>query len=201
MVKLRHLLVAFAVAGLVVGSASATIIDYGPFGYNIGSVGGASGSDIYAQSFIAPEDNVLVLAGMYLIDGGNDPPEVRIDIWGNDAQGWPDENNIVVAGTVYQQYFPDLTLVTTATNTPLVAGETYWVVINGMIDQTSSGNYGSSWENPGQFPDGKATWSNDMGGSWSNTSGDWAFYVETVPEPAALGLLAVGGLMLLGRRR
>jgi len=141
MVKLKHLLVAFAVAGLVVGSASATIIDYGPFGVNIGSVGGAGGSDIYAQSFIAPADNVLILAGMYLQGGGSDPPEVRLDIWANDAQGWPDENNIVVAGTVYQQDFPDLTLVTTATNAPLVAGDTYWVVINGMIDQTSSGSY------------------------------------------------------------
>ena len=40
-----------------------------------------------------------------------------------------------------------------------------------------------------------------MGGSWSNTTGDWAFYVETIPEPATLGLLTVGGLLLLSRRR
>lgn len=203
---MRVLTTAMAVL-LVAGVASAEIIDIGPFDPNIGSVGGASGSDVYAQAFTMPADNVFIKGGMYLNGGGNDPPAVRMDLWGADANGDPDENNILIPGPVYQQNFPDLTLVTLEGNLELVEGERYFLVLNGMIDQQSSGSYGSTWSLPDDpYAGGWATWSNDLGVSWSNPNGnswgyDWGFRVETIPEPATMSLLVLGGLAAIRRRR
>jgi hypothetical protein len=201
-------LCAVAVAALLfAGVAAAEIIDIGPFDANIGTVGGASGSDIYAQAFIAPEENVIIKGGMYINGGGNQPPAIRMDLWGTDPQGNPDENNVLISGPVYQDSFPDLTLITFEGNFEMVAGERYFLVLNGMIDQESDGAYGSTWSNPDDpYGPGWATWSNDLGGSWSNPDGqswgtDWGFFVETIPEPASLAILSVGGLAMIRRRR
>lgn len=194
-------------AVVLAGPAAADIIDVGPFGNNISSVGGASGSDIYAQAFTATSDNIFILGGMYLSGGGNDAPAVRMDLWGTDGQGNPDENNILIAGPTYQQNFPDLTLVTVAGNVALVEGQRYFLVLNGMIDQTSSGAYGSTWSSPDDpYAGGWATWSNDLAASWSNPDGaswgtDWGFYVETVPGPGAIALFGIAGLLATRRRR
>ena len=195
------------VALLFAGVAAAEIIDIGPFDPNIGTVGGATGSDIYAQAFIAPDDNVIIKGGMYLNGGGANAPAVRMDLWAADNQGNPDENNILIPGPVYQENFPDLTLVTFEGNFEMVAGERYFLVLNGNIDQQSDGAYGSTWSNPDDpYGPGWATWSNDLGVNWSNPDGqsfafDWGFYVETIPEPASLAILGVGGVAMIRRRR
>ena len=180
-----RLLHVYVVLFLFVTVASAEIIDVGPFGANAYDVGGEEGSGIYAQAFVAPEENIFVLGGMYLYGGGLDPPEIRVDLWGTDADGNPDENNILIAGPVYQQRFDELTLVTVEGNVELVPGERYFMVLNAMIDQEGQNSYASSWSNPNDvYPGGWATWSNDMAASWSNPNGnnwrwDFAFYVET----------------------
>jgi hypothetical protein len=170
------------------GLAPAEILDFGPWEPNIGEVGGATGSDAYAQSFIAPEENVVVMAGMYLYGGGDDPPAVRVDIFGVDAQGKPDETNILVEGPVYQEYFPRLTLVTVEPdNLVLTPGERYFIVLNGMIDQESSGYYYSTVSTPEDpYPDGGYAWTNDMGDSWSvGGTSDFGFYLETTAAGCA----------------
>jgi hypothetical protein len=184
--------------------ASAEILDYGPWEPNIGEVGGASGSDAYAQSFIAPEENIVVVAGMYLYGGGDDPPAIRVDIWGADANGEPDATNIVAEGPIYQEYFPRLTLVTVEPeNAVLTPGERYFVMLNGMIDQESSGYYYSTVSTPEDpYPDGNRWWTNDMGDSWVNSPpADFGFYIETVPDPAGGLLLTLGSLVFLRLRR
>jgi hypothetical protein len=187
---MRFLQVSMAVL-LAAGVASAEIIDIGPFGANAYDVGGEEGSDIYAQAFIAPEENVFVLGGMYLFGGGLDPPAIRMDLWGTDAAGDPDENNVLIAGPVYQQSFPVLTLVTVEGNVELVPGQRYFLVLNAMIDQEGQNSYASSWSNPNDvYPGGWATWSNDLAATWSNPDGedwrwDFAFYVETVTAGCA----------------
>jgi hypothetical protein len=190
--------------GLLAQSTLAEVLDYGPWEPNIGEVGGASGSDAYAQSFVAPEENVLIKAGMYLFGGGDDPPAIRVDVWGADADGKPDDTNIVIAGPVYQEYFPRLTLVTLETEgVVLTPGERYFVMLNGMIDQESTGYYFSTVSTPEDpYPDGGYWWTNNMGQSW-NTGGasDFGFYVETLPEPTSILLLGLGGLAAAGSRR
>ena len=191
---------------LLVGVASAEVIDIGPFGVNAYDIGGEEGSDIYAQAFIAPAENVFVLGGMYLAGGGLEPPPIRLDLWGTDVDGDPDENNILLAGEIHQQTFPELTMITVEGNVPLVPGERYFMVLNAMMGQQGQNSYASSWSEPVDvYPGGWATWSNDMAASWSNPSGgewrwDFAFYVETVPEPATLTLVVLTGLALRRRR-
>lgn len=197
---------AVAVAALVAmaGVASADVIDNGEFGPNIGSIGGATGSDVYGQSFIAPADNVLVQFGMWLAGGGNEPPAVRIDLWADDGSNHPDENNILVAGTTHQGTLDTLTRIDTLTNFALTPGERYWVVINGIIDQNSAGSYSSTWDGgTDTIPDGNMDWSNDLGATWSGgiPNGDFGVYVETIPTPGSLALLGLGGLAACRRRR
>jgi hypothetical protein len=195
-------LVAVAAAAATTTVASATIIDNGQFGPNIGSVGGQFGSDIYAQSFVAPADNVLVQFGMWLSGGGNDAPLVSIDLWADDGFGHADENNILISGTMHQGDLPALTRIDTFTNYALTPGETYWVVINGLNDQTSQGSYNSTWDGgTDTVPSGIMEWSNDLGVTWNGIAGgDWGVYIETVvPGPGVLALLGLAGLV--GRRR
>ncbi len=195
--------------GLILGAllamtvtASATVIDNGQFGPNIGSVGGAYGSDIYGQSFIAPADNVLVKFGMWLQGGDATGPKVSIDLWADDGSNHPDETKVLVSGTVWSGYLADLTRIDTTTSYALVPGQRYWIVINGMIDQQNQFSYNSTWDGgTNTIKDGNMDWSNDMGATWSGgiPNGDWGVYIETVPEPTTLALLALAALML--RRR
>lgn len=192
---------------LTAGLASAqTVIDNGQFGPNISSVGGVNGSDIYAQSFVAPTDNRLVQFGMWLQGGDGGAPAVRIDLWGNDGNNEADENNVLVAGTTHQGVLADLTRIDTFTSIDLVAGNTYWIVINGLIDQQSAGNYFSTWDNgTDTITSGHMDWSNNLGNSWSGgiPNGDFGVYASfvPVPTPGTAGVLALGGLVAMRRRR
>ena len=172
---------------LLVGVASAEVIDIGPFGANAYDIGGEEGSDLYAQAFIAPEENVFMLGGMYIVShsGGADPPPIRVDLWGTDTEGDPDEDNILLTGEVHQEPLFELTMITVEGPLALVAGEQYFLVLNASWDQDHTGGYASSWSNPDDvYPGGWATWSNDIAETWSNPAGtewrwDFAFYVET----------------------
>ena len=203
---MKAMTLAAAIAATAGLASAQTIFDNGQFGANISSVGGAGGSDIYAQSFVAPADNRIVQFGMWLQGGGSDAPAVRIDLWGNDANGQADENNVLVAGTTHQGDLVDLTRIDTFTSYDLVPGDTYWIVINGLIDQQSSGAYASTWDGgTNTIPSGHMDWSNDLGNTWSGgiANGDWGIYASfvPVPAPASAALLAFGGLTAMRRRR
>jgi MYXO-CTERM domain-containing protein len=186
-------------------SAFGTVIDNGQFGANISAVGGAGGSDIYAQSFTAPADNLLTEFGMWLAGGQGGAPAVRIDLWADDGANHPDENNILIAGTTWQGELADLTRIDTFTSYVLNPGQKYWVVINGLIDQNSPGSYASTWDGGlDTIPGERMDWSNDLGQNWSFGIGDadWGVRIVTteVPAPGAAALLGLGGL-IAGRRR
>ncbi len=194
-----------AALAMMAGAACAdTIIDNGQFGVNIGSVGGAFGSDIYGQSFLCPTDNVLVEFGMWLQGGDGGAPLVSIDLWADDGSNHPDENNVLVSGTQHQGVLANLTRIDTFTNIALIPGQRYWITINGLHDQNSQGSYSSTWDNGSNtIPDGNMDWSNDLGNSWSGgiPNGDWGVYARFVPAPGALGLLGAAGILGLRRRR
>lgn len=174
--KLRMLL-----AVVVAGSAQATVIDNGQFGANFGTVGGATGRHAFAQSFIAPADARLVKFGMWLQGGAPQPPMVRIDLWGDDGEGNPDPENIIVKGTVVQSEVPVLTRFDTVTDVMLVPGERYHVVINGMDDILSLGSYMSTWdEGTNTIPGGAMHFTPDLALTWLTIpDGDFGVYVET----------------------
>lgn len=204
---MRVVAISAVALALTAGLAAAdTIIDNGQYGANISSVGGAFGSDIYAQSFVCPADNQIVQFGMWLQGGGGDAPAVRIDLWGNDANNQADENNVIIAGTTHQGDLPNLTRIDTFSSATLIPGNTYWIVINGLIDQNSGGSYASTWDGGiNSIPSGHMDWSNDLGATWSGgiSNGDWGVYAyfTPVPAPASAGLMALGGLVALRRRR
>lgn len=184
---------AVGLAALAPTTVLATIINNGQFGANISSVGDG-GSDIYAQSFTAPADNILVKYGMWLSGGGSSAALVRFDLWADDGLGNPDETNILIAGTTHQGNLPSLTRIDTITSFALNPGTRYWVVINGLLDQSSPGAYASTISAGNTVAGGSATFSNDLGSTWSHLSNhDFGVFVQTVvPEPATLTLLGFG---------
>jgi hypothetical protein len=202
---MRTAVIALSVlAGSALVANADTIIDNGQFGGNIGSVGGEFGSDVYGQSFIAPADNVIAQFGMWLVGGDGGAPLVSIDLWADDGSNHPDESNVLIPGTQHQGVLGALTRVDTFSNFALVPGQRYWIVINGLHDQTSQGSYSSTWDNGiDSVPSGNMDWSNDLGATWSGgiPNGDWGVYARFVPAPGATGLLALGGLAALRRRR
>ncbi|MBX5327590.1 MAG: choice-of-anchor R domain-containing protein [Candidatus Bathyarchaeia archaeon] len=57
-------------------------------------VGGASGTDYYAQSFVAL-DSYIVDAGIWIANDTGTTPDLRVQIWGNTPLGNPDKNNVI----------------------------------------------------------------------------------------------------------
>lgn len=77
----------------------------------------------------------------------------------------------------------------------LLDGLSYWVVVEAGATDTSAG-----WWESSPHVDGTVAW-NDGSGWRSYNGGVEAFRVTAVPEPATAGLLALGGLAALIRRR
>ncbi len=144
---------------------------------------------------------------MWLQGGGNEAPLVGIELWADDGAGQPDETQRLVFGTTHQGDLPDLTRIDApGNNFQLDPGTTYYVVINGLLDQTSSGSYGSSWDGgTDTIAGGHMDWSNDLGATWSGgiPNGDFAVYVrmQKIPEPGSLAVLGLLSVVALRRRR
>jgi len=155
------------------------------------SVGG-SGSDYYAQSFIATE-NSLSGVGVY-IAGSNTPyPDMRVALWG-DSGGDPERNNIIAEGDVIagssmtssgQRYYLNF-----STPQPVVVGWRYWVVIDGYYDHNTTGRCRARYNSGNVYADGIFKYSNNAGISWATPSSnfDLDFYVSFY-RPAMDGYL------------
>lgn len=137
-------------------------------------VGGSTQSDYYAQSFKAL-DSYVVDAGIWIEKNDEPTPSLRVQIWRNNATGYPDKNNVIASSRVIkgseinttqgQRFFvhPNVSI-------PVVKGETYWLVIDGYYDQASAGNAGSHGDTVDIFKDGQFLFSNDAGSSWGTWS-------------------------------
>ena len=158
---------------------------------------GGSGSDYYAQSFKALDS--------YIVDGGawvekyNEPtPDLRVQIWGSNATGYPDKNNVIASSRVIkgseinstqgQRYFvhPNVSI-------PVIAGETYWLVIDGYYDHTTSGEARSRGSSEDVYTDGQFMYSNQNGSDWSTwTVKDLNFIVNFSASQSAIKLMKGG---------
>jgi hypothetical protein len=176
---MRTLLALVAASG--VAGAAGSVIDNGQFGPFISPLGGAEGSHAYGQSFVAPVDARLIRFGMWLAYGDPEAPAVRVDLWGDDGEGNPDETNILIKGTVVQEIIGDLTRFDTQTNYILTPGVRYHVVLNAFDDRVSAGWYASTYDfGTDTIPDGQMSYTNDLGATWFRfPDSDFGVYVET----------------------
>jgi hypothetical protein len=159
---------------------------------------GGTGTDYYAQSFRAL-DSYVVDAGIFIRNSTLATPDFRVQVWGTNSSGYPDSSNVIassrvitgteVNSTVGQRWFvhPNVSI-------SVVAGETYWVVIDGYYDHTTPGSGSSRWVS-NVYKDGYAMYSNDAGSSWTNASTlDFDFLVTFSAQQSAIKMMKGGGL-------
>lgn len=134
--------------------------------------GGGSSTDYYAQSFKAL-DSYIVNAGVWIGNDSDTAPNLRVQIWGNnDTSGYPDNNTVIASSRVIfgdeivknsGRFFvhPNVSI-------PVVAGQTYWLVIDGYYDHTTNGSARSKGAGEDTYADGQYLYSNDIGVTWDS---------------------------------
>jgi hypothetical protein len=85
-------------------------------------------------------------------------------------------------------------------NQNLTAGNYYTVMLSFDVADVAHQDQILSVENPGSYADGY-TWESSDGVSYSRTSFDLPFSVQTIPEPATLGLISLACVLLVAGRR
>jgi len=166
-------------------------------------VGGFGGSDYYAQSFKAL-DNYIVDAGVWIEADSGITPNMRVQIWGNNATGGshPNKNNVIASSRVISgseinktagRYFvhPNISI-------PVIVGEIYWLIIDGYYDHTTNGTARSRYIfNSNPYPGGNFVHSNDAGSHWLPWStSDLDFIVTFSASQSAIKLMKGGSTWL-----
>ncbi len=166
-----------------------------------------TGTYVYANSFVAPENGTVEKLGAWFLDyysGGVDfMLQVLGSSGGNSANG-PDINNVLAetAQVLGLSAGPALAFFEYDTNSSVVltAGETYWFAANAIGGGGTGGFYvGGHTQNSGGIVDNGTFWySNSSDGSafdGSNLTPEMAFQVTmagAVPEPTTLALMGLG---------
>lgn len=199
----------FAAAG-----ASAETITKAP---DIGSYWtplGNAGTNIYANSFIAPITGTVTELGLWLRGG---PSDLKFQIYGSvgglTSNGPDSSTALVTSGIIAGQTLSDLTYIsaTPASSATLTAGQTYWFAATGVgLSATSSYSVGGHTQNSGGIVDNGTFWySNAADGLYFDGRGytpEMAFQVtmtSAVPEPESIALVLAGLVVVAGvaRRR
>ena len=130
---------------------------------------GGSGTDYYAQSFKAM-DSYVVDAGIWIENYSGTTPDLRVQIWGTDISGDPDENNVLASSRpikgVEIDQSPGRFFLHPNVSVPVTIGETYWLVIDGYYDNTTTGSAQTWGMTDDVYEDGEYRYSNDAGGTW-----------------------------------
>jgi hypothetical protein len=137
---------------------------------DFGAIGGTSGpSQYFAQSFKAL-DAYIVDAGVWIAPYSGTTPNFKVQIWGTNVTGYPDKNNVIVSSRMISgseiNANPGRFFVHPNVSIAVTVGETYWVVIDGYSDHTTSGNAGSRWTLNDVYNEGYFLFSNDAGSYW-----------------------------------
>ena len=156
----------------------------------ISSVGG-QGTDYYAQSFKAL-DSYIVDAGIWIEHYSGTTPDFRVQIWENNASGYPDKNNVIASSRVIDgsEIFdsPGRFFIHPSVSIAIEVGETYWLVIDGYYDHTTSGSGKSRWTPSDSYKDGYFIYSNNEGSTWIFSFDDYDlnFIVTFSPRLSAI---------------
>jgi hypothetical protein len=138
----------------------------------VSSVGG-TGSDYYAQSFVALND-YLAEAGVWIGPNSGTTPNLRLLLCKN-AANHPNLTDVMAQSLVISGSAINTTAgffyVKPSTPIPMVIGETYWLVIDGYYDHVTSGSARSRcMVYADVYTDGEFQYSNNAGLSWTTPS-------------------------------
>lgn len=170
---------------------------------------------VVGQSFGTPLGGPFLISGITMklqVTIAQDfasPSGFSIDVYELSAPGENPASGILVAG---------YTGTMQTTTSVAVAGSYFTFNLPAPLQVESDSYYGFvlGFEAPEDYnilrmtvsdgdadPGGLRAWLNTNGGGWNSSGETYAFYIQgtVIPEPGALGLLAVGGLLFGLRRR
>jgi len=170
MIKINRVLIATLFLLLTTTVQAASTVhkpaDQGPFWQPINS---SSGTYVYADSFISPENGSVTNLGTYLLKLSLDTgPSIRFEVWGDN--GGPDANNVIAStGSLTLAVDANLSFFdapATIENATLVGGEVYWFVatVVGEAAELASYQTGGHTQNSACVDDGTFWFSNDPAG-------------------------------------
>lgn len=151
---------------------------------------GQTGSDYYAQSFIA---NVTTITSFGVVIRENAAEGEVILAIAADNGGVPNYAAPLYAGTLKNPTTTAGWYYETGLNIPVTVGQKYYVLIDGYNNPGATGNAGMGLSNVQPIPGEGMIWSNYGGtGTWSSYHG-WtlAIYVEGTPPPVPVPYWAI----------
>jgi uncharacterized repeat protein (TIGR01451 family) len=157
-------------------------------------VGGSSGLDYVAQSFVATAPR-LARVGLYLYGATAPYPATRLQLWG-DTAGRPDPDRVLAVGDLISDVSAVGRRYAIAPHYPIdvVVGQRYWIVVDGSVDSVTSGSLGVKYASGTSYGDGTWYYSADGGGSWIESGGqisDLDTRVEYVSPPESNGVATI----------
>jgi hypothetical protein len=209
---MRTLALTLAAAGaltLAGSNAHAVIVaaEYHPSSASQGN--GILGDTMIAQTFLAEESGPLNRIGMAINYGGTPTHPVTLELR-NVVDDRPGPvvlaSSTLPASEIVRADFNDIVFTFfdfSGDLIPIVQGTQYAVAAS-----TTNPEFGYTImaRSDKEYPDGGGFGSSDGGTTWLGFGGsppilDHAFSVRLIPEPASLGLLGLGGLLVFRRRR